>query len=37
MTWLDITMKLTVIADGLVALPYGIYRLCQIEKHLRPK
>ena len=34
-TWLHTTMEITLLINGLVSIPYAIYRLCQIEKHLR--
>ena len=34
-TWLHTAMEITMLLNGLVTVPLGIYRLCQIEKRLR--
>ena len=36
-TWLHTAMEVTLLLNGLISVPYGLYRLCQIEKHVRPK
>ena len=34
-TWLHTSMEIVLLVNGLVAVPLGIVRLCQIEKRLR--
>jgi hypothetical protein len=34
-TWLHTAMEVTVLVNGLITIPYAVYRLCQIEKHMR--
>jgi hypothetical protein len=35
MAWLHTAMEIVMLANGIITVPLGIYRLCQIEKRLR--
>lgn len=34
-TWLHTAMEITLLVNGLISIPLAVYRLCQIEKHMR--